>query len=525
MNQSIEASTSGCGGCGLNRRSFLKRCMACAAGGAGLLAHPTSRADTVEPGRPKVRLVFSEVPMPQPTWPYTGFDFEPRKREVVEMLRKGCPNVAFLPVTIKTPEEASKVAADNKDIDGYLLYFMSLWNTNLMPIPSTGRPTLMVDYLFGGSGEFLMTYAAARRRALHVSCVSSSRDTDIVEAARCFEILKKPGGSPAAFVAACDAVRRRNTKPVGDMACKPDPIKATDISECLKRLKQSTMLILSNDQPAIFGNIERFYGIRTVSKPVEDLLPLYERADRDEARQIADRWIDEAETVVEPTRETIEKAARIYLAMRALMKQHHADAIGVNCIYANWGAHIPAYVCLGFHQLNNEGLVAVCEADLLCAPTMLMMRYLVDRPGFVSDPVIDTSTNRIIYAHCVAPSRVFGPNGPANPYRIRTNAEPRAGSTAQSIMPIGYMTTTVEFNTCRKDFAKEVLLHQGKTVANDETDRACRNKLAVEVKGDIEKLLYEWDEWSWHRVTFYGDLKEPVKELARALKMKVVEEA
>lgn len=46
----------------------------------------------------------------------------------------------------------------------------------------------------------------------------------------------------------------------------------------------------------------------------------------------------------------------------------------VNCIYANWGVHLPAYVCLGFHQLNNEGLVGTCEADLLCAPTMLMMR-------------------------------------------------------------------------------------------------------------------------------------------------------
>ena len=116
---------------------------------------------------------------------------------------------------------------------------------------------------------------------------------------------------------------------------------------------------------------------------------------------------------------------------------------------------------------------------------------------------------------------MFGPKGASNPYHIRNNAEPRAGSTARSIMPLGYMTTSVEFNA----FRNEVLLHQGKSVANDETDRACRNKLAVEVKGDIERLLYEWDQWSWHRVTFYGDLKEPVQELAKAFKMKIVEEA
>ena len=42
---------------------------------------------------------------------------------------------------------------------------------------------------------------------------------------------------------------------------------------------------------------------------------------------------------------------------------------------------------------------------------------------------------------------------------------------------------------------------------------------------DESKALYEWEQWSWHRVTFYGDLKEPVQELAKAFKMKIVEEA
>jgi len=34
-----------------------------------------------------------------------------------------------------------------------------------------------------------------------------------------------------------------------------------------------------------------------------------------------------------------------------------------------------------------------------------------------------------------------------------------------------------------------------------------------------------WDTWGWHRVTFYGDLKEPVYSLADALGYKVIEEA
>jgi hypothetical protein len=79
----------------------------------------------------------------------------------------------------------------------------------------------------------------------------------------------------------------------------------------------------------------------------------------------------------------------------------------------------------------------------------------------------------------------------------------------------------VEFSPVRK----EVLVHQGKTVENVDEDKACRSKLAVEVKGDMDKLLGQWDQWGWHRVTFYGDAKEAVAETAKALKMKVVEEA
>ena len=83
------------------------------------------------------------------------------------------------------------------------------------------------------------------------------------------------------------------------------------------------------------------------------------------------------------------------------------------------------------------------------------------------------------------------------------------------------MTTTIQFDPTRK----EILLHQGKSVANVDEDKACRTKLAVDVKGDIEKLMSFWDQWSWHRVTFFGDLKAPVHELASALGYKVIAEA
>jgi L-fucose isomerase-like protein len=253
----------------------------------------------------------------------------------------------------------------------------------------------------------------------------------------------------------------------------------------------------------------------------KDLHEAYEKSDPDEAAAWADRWMKAAEKVVEPTRDEIVRSGAMYLAELALLRKHNAQAITINCLGGFYGGHIRAYPCLGFLQLNNDGLVGACEADQQSTISMLAMTYLSGRPGYISDPVIDTSKNQIIYAHCVASTKVFGPKGKANPYHIRSHSEDRKGAAVRSLMPLGYMTTTVKFDPLKK----QILIHQGKAVANIDEDKACRSKLAVEVKGDIDKLFTEWDQWSWHRVTVYGDLKEPLSALARALRMKVIEEA
>jgi len=43
--------------------------------------------------------------------------------------------------------------------------------------------------------------------------------------------------------------------------------------------------------------------------------------------------------------------------------------------------------------------------------------------------------------------------------------------------------------------------------------------------GDIEKLFTMWNRWGWHRVTFYGDLKDPAYALADEIGWTIVEEA
>jgi hypothetical protein len=117
-------------------------------------------------------------------------------------------------------------------------------------------------------------------------------------------------------------------------------------------------------------------------------------------------------------------------------------------------------------------------------------------------------------------TKPFGPDGQSNPYRIRNHSEDRKGASIQSLLPAGYMTTTLEINPT----SRQTLIHLAKTDGNNNSDMACRTKLEAIVKGDLEKLTEQW-RMGWHRVTFYGDLKDTVTELCDRLKLEVIEEA
>jgi len=485
----------------------------------------TAAAQDAAADRPRVRLVFAclAVKQERPTWPHIGYDFSADIERVAAALQQQCPGVEFVPALAHGPEDAQKLLAvgEADRIDGYVVYQMNNWVRVMQTIVASGKPTLVADFLYAGSGGFLVFTAGLRRSHQNFSVVGSSQIEDLAASARCFEVLKN-GSSTAEFVAACDRVRRERTPAADPAPCKDDPLAVADVGQCLAAMKRAKLLTVGGRMQNVAQQIEQELGIRVVPVEFAEMKDAYEKTDLDKAREIAARWKAAARRVdIDDMDATLEMSARNYLAQQALMTEHGAEAITINCLGGFYGGHMTAYPCLGFVELLDAGLVGACEADLLSTATMIAMRHLVGRPGFISDPVMDTSKRQIIYAHCVASTRMFGPAGPANPFEILTHAEDRRGAAVRSFLPTGYMTTTLEIHPVRR----EILFHQAKAVDNVVIDRACRTKLAGEIVGDVDKLFTYWDQYGWHRVTFYGDLREPVQELAHALKFNFVEEA
>ena len=114
-------------------------------------------------------------------------------------------------------------------------------------------------------------------------------------------------------------------------------------------------------------------GIEVVDMPYAELNAAWQAADKDQAGEIAARWQKTARKIENVSRETLQKSAAMYLAQKDVLKNHGANAITINCLGGFYGGHIHAYPCLGFHELNNEGLIGGCECDLRSAATMVAM--------------------------------------------------------------------------------------------------------------------------------------------------------
>lgn len=519
----------GCACCGVSRRHFLSGCATCAAGAASLVHLPQRAvaAPAGAAGKVRVRIIFAlhAEKQARPDWPNIGFDFVPVMQRVTNGLASQCSGFEFVSSMATGPEDAKKIVEADKtaEIDGYLVCQMNCWNRVVQTVADTGKPTLYADFQYGGSGGHLVyTAKFLRDKNENVGYVASSKFDDLAAAVQCFAAVKQSGAANQ-FAALTAKVRHDRTPAQGDLKVLADDLKTLSAKDCLAKLKETKMLAFGG-RGAKPGTSQTLAGtqIEVLHLPFEQLNDAWKAADKDQAEALAQRWQSTAAKVADVNMKTLRDSAAMYLGQKALLAKHHAEAITINCLGGFYGGHIHAYPCLGFHQLNNEGQVGGCECDIRSAATMLTVTALTQgRPGFISDPVIDTSARQIIYAHCVASNRVFGPKGPTNPFEILTHSEDRQGAAVRSIMPVGYMTTTVELDSNRKT----ILFHRGKAVANVPDDRACRTKLAVEPVGDIEKLYTEWDQWGWHRVTVYGDLKEPIFALADAMGWKVLEEA
>ena len=294
------------------------------------------------------------------------------------------------------------------------------------------------------------------------------------------------------------------------------------------RMRQSRIIVVGSVQgtsPACSAEqVQRRLGPEIIPISQERIMSAHKAVDPKAAEAEAEHyWIGEAKKIVEPSRADIINSARMYLAIKEIMIQERAQAITSSHCMGE-----PAKGCLTFSKLNDLGLVGACEGDMDSTLTMLLFAHAFGVPGFISDPLFDTSKNAVIHAHCTSTTKLDGPTGKRAPFLIRTQCDSNQGVSLEVQMRIGQEITCAKLVNL-----DTMLISTGKIIElTDFHDRGCRTQITTEVAnarsmarnwgggvldGDMMTLL--------HRVVFYGSHIECMRDLAPLMGLRVVEEA
>ena len=455
----------------LSRRRF----NLCLAGAAMPFAPATGSETKPWVGPAMVKKVY--VGVEKPTWPRPDLDFQREVADIearlAELERKHPGKVRFTGgERIRTPEEAVALAAGLGDADAVLVLDLT---SSTAPILRALREvqTPMLLFTRPYSGWSYLDFANWVQNGKKADLVASSEFGDL------------------------DAYMR--------------------VFHTMHHLRHSRVLVVRQGRDGSADGYSAQFGTRIDFPGYARLKAAYDSIDPAKAQKAADEFVRAAVRVVEPSREEILDALRFYLGVERLLAEEQANAISIDCLGGFRRGDLPAYPCVAWSKLNDRGLYGVCEADLPSTMTQILVTSFCDRPGFVSDPVFDTSKHEVIHAHCVAATCMQGVGGAGAPYIIRSHMEDNQGVSMQVMMPVGDTVTVAKFVNPRK-----LVVSTGEMLGNVDSPRGCRTQFRTRVP-NARKMLENY-AGGLHRVVFWGDYVEAVEKMGRLMGFQVVRE-
>ena len=294
-------------------------------------------------------------------------------------------------------------------------------------------------------------------------------------------------------------------------------------------LKRTRILVvrgpLGTDPACSADQVKKCLGTEMIPVTVEETIKAHEAIDIKAAEAEAENyWFSKAKRIVEPCREEVINSARFYLATKNLMIKYGARAVtSSNCMGA------PAKGCLTYSKLNDLGLVGACEGDMDSTLTMLIFNYAFGVPGFITDPVFDTSENALIHFHCTSATKMDGPTGQRLPFTLRTQSDSERGVSLDVENRIGQDVTCAKFVNL-----DTMLISTGKIYKVTHDELGCRTQFWTKV-ADARSMYHNWGAdvikggqhgvmTMLHRAVFYGDHMDQIRDLGVLMGFKVVEE-
>jgi hypothetical protein len=475
-----------CSCCFMSRRSFMATLSTAAVGmtllsrgGRGAYAQD-GLGDYIDLAKlrpqPNVKIMYSVVREKPPYWlgwPGTSYDLEGERQRYYDAFKESADKLGV--ALIQKPEAleddpavaayVAQIQAEKPDAVLIMLQHLGSWG-KADAISKAGVPTIIFAPV--GTAFTGQVLEISRRPGVHV--VSSLEVAGVTQAMRMIRAKKQ--------------------------------FEATKL-----------MVVAGKDRSE--SQLERL-GTKVKNIPRDRLHEIFEKMpETEEAREVAESMFTGADNVIEPTKVDGLNAARSYMAAKRLLVEEECNALTSDCLGMVTERKVPTPPCMAACIFQDAGVTYGCEADVMGALSLMLPSYLLDKPGFMNDPVPETVKNHLIVAHCVCGTKLNGFEEAHEPYVIRSHSESALGVSLQVLWREEQPATLVRFQS-----PNEIIVDTGTVVTNVNTPPAggCRTNLELRMD-DIEDVR---DVLGFHQVVFYGDHRRDVQAFAQLMGIKVI---
>ena len=240
--------------------------------------------------------------------------------------------------------------------------------------------------------------------------------------------------------------------------------------------KPSGWLIASNVD---YAAMHERWGIEMVDVPLDEVVKGYEAIGDNEVQDLADKFINKAVGILEPSRDEVVKAMRLYRSVKGIVERYRLDAFTLNCFDLIPTTHTTG--CVALALLNQEGIPAGCEGDEQALLTMLAVQVATGEMTFMANPskILDNTAHEMVFAHCtIAPAM-------ADRYIVRDHYESLSGVAVEGVFDPMDMTVV----KCGGAGMERYFISRARLLECTTNPNMCRTQLHLRLDEPLDYFL------------------------------------
>jgi L-arabinose isomerase len=213
-------------------------------------------------------------------------------------------------------------------------------------------------------------------------------------------------------------------------------------------------------------------------------------------------------------------SVKMYYILKSLLKKYDCKAVTINCYATDFIDRTGTTPCYALSRLNDEGIVATCEADFTAMLVMLASFYATGKPAFMGDPIFNEMEPVVINAHCTAATKINGICREPEKYVATSHYESGKGLAVEVLFREGDPITIILLPSD----LHVVIIAKGKIVKSGLELPICRNQIMFEVY-NFEKFFKACERnihFYEHMINVIGDHTKELKSFFDLLGVKTI---